>query len=173
MGNRHSALIRGFFVFAALLVKFQVTNAMPRDLLSLGKNNNCAPISNFYARDGKIFPEFINEQDGSGSSSDSWRAVFWCRNAKDSGRPYRLIFAVDGQLLHWDGCDPVLKWKDKPKGLRVHDQIMPLSMFFDLQSGKSVKESGSTKYRPVSDTYDGSGVVFYCHNKRWLFAPLD
>lgn len=171
--DSENILSRRFLVFSILLVLFETANAIPRDLLLLGRSTSCLPIAKFYDRDGQIFPDFINEQDGSKSSSASWRAAFWCQGVGAKSSPYWLVFAVDGQLLHWDGCEPVLKWKEKPKGLRIHDQIMPLNMFFDLISGRLVKEAGSTKYRPLSDTYDGSGFVFYCHNKRWLYAPLD
>lgn len=164
---------RHLLTLVVLVTIARLAVGMPRDLLIVGKSISCTPIVNFYARDGQIFPDYINEQDGAKSSDTNWRAAFWCKSPKSKTTPYWLVFTLNGQPYHQNGCDYALRWKKKPKGLRIHDSPMPLRNFFDLASEKPVDDTGYTKYPPISDTYGGSGYVFYCHNRRWLYAPLD
>jgi hypothetical protein len=80
---------------------------------------------------------------------------------------------TQGLPLQRDGCPFRIDTSTQPMGLTIHPSKIPLSNFFQLGTTVQLKAPGATLYPPLVDAYDGSGVAYYCHNKKWYVAPLD
>ena len=145
-------------------------HSMPRDLRQVARDVGCAPVVGFFERDGQIEPDYINAHDGRPSTDGSSRSAIWCKSKSD--KSFWLVFVTNGQPLQRDGCAPILKWSEKPKGLTIHAQKLPFRSLHQLSNNIALTDVGETSYAPISDTYDGSGYAFYCHQKKWFVAPL-
>lgn len=145
-------------------------HSMPRDLRQVARSLGCAPIADFFERDGQVEPDYINTHDGRPSTDGSFRSAFWCKSKTD--KSFWLVFVTNGQPLQRDGCPPILKWTERPRGLMVRGQTLSLRSLRQLSDKVALINAGETAYAPISDTYDGSGHAFYCHQKKWFVALL-
>jgi len=146
--------------------------AMPKDLVQAGTEIGCEPVADFFKRDGQIEPDYLNSQDGRPNLDGTWRASFWCR-PKTKKNVYWLVFVSNGMPYQRDGCNPIVEWFEKPKGLSIHSQNLELNSMYELEKKRTLTSKELTLYKPIIDIYDGSGYAFYCHEKKWYVAPLD
>jgi hypothetical protein len=159
------------------------TLVMPRVLVDLAHANGCNPISEFFESSPDLL-NLINPPYVLGwipALRDS--AVFWCKKAEASDRPYRLMFAVptghgfklaDPKQLA--GCPATIEYWNGPAGLSI--EIRRNLKLRDFQYVKQPRQSGpavmlASARVVVSDNGDGLVAIFYCHRGDWLVLQLD
>ncbi len=80
-----------------------------------------------------------------------------------------------------DRCTKELDWRNNPRGLSIFPPSgsssfsnMSLDMFRYLENPKKKGPQGvSLLHNGIVAEYDGVGVIFYCHDDKWLFYQYD
>jgi hypothetical protein len=181
---------RALFTICILLLAVFVTASrsdtlvMPRELVDFARANGCSPIDDFFERPGMINPPYVYGWI-SGAAEDS--AVFWCKKAGKSDKPYNLMFTVRDTATRTlkvpapkqlSGCPAIIEYWNGPAGLSVETRSkLELRQFHRVtdprpQSGGPTEVVANARVI-VNDNGDGLTELFYCFRGQWLINLMD
>ncbi|MGA7792580.1 MAG: hypothetical protein WCA19_06030 [Candidatus Acidiferrales bacterium] len=187
-----SAAVRGNFarfgVCILLLTLFAPvsrpdTLVMPRELVDFAHAKGCTPIDNFFERPGMVNPPFVY---GWLPGSDEDSAVFWCKKAEKTDKPYNLMLTVRDLKNHelkvpdqkqLAGCPAVIEYWNGPAGLSIETQGNLDLRYFRNVTEPRPRSGGPTNVVPnarvIASSYDGVRSLFFCYKGHWLINIQD
>jgi hypothetical protein len=146
------------------------TLVMPRELVDLAHANGCSPISDFFERPGMVNPPYAyGWLPGDPGSS----AVFWCKGAAESKKPYKLVFKVaDPKQLR--GCSATIEWS-YPRGLSIETRhnLALRDFHYITAPQRAAPTTVVANARVIVNEYDGPEDIFYCYGGEWLVSSLE
>lgn len=145
---------------------------MPKELVTYANTQGCSQISDFFNRDAMVLPPYVYGYLP-GDQEDS--AIFWCKNVKQSDKPYWLMVFSRTNPSTENACPQKIEWWNYPGGLSIDNNIhVPLKLFSYVDDPKK-KVSGveTTASNTVVSYYDGVSTLFYCHDHKWVYFVRD
>jgi hypothetical protein len=141
---------------------------MPEELVGLAKLKGCEPVSDFFLnRPGMIDPPYVY---GYVPGPKKNSAVAWCHE-QNGQRKFFLVFMNKEQGHDLAKCPDKIEWKGYPFGLSIYKggQDETLDNYVYLENPRKTGPRQRLKNPAVMSSYDGTSIIFYCHQAQWLY----
>ena len=151
---------------------------MPEELVEYAASNNCAQVSDFFARREMVDPPYAY---GYLRSKKEDSAVFWCQTGKGDERRFWLV-VMQRDVARWRGaCPRKLEWKASyPKGLRISagvakslDDFYVYQPVYDVTPARQAPKGAKPTENFIVSEYAGTRGVLYCYRGQWFVRRDD
>lgn len=152
---------------------------IPGELVEFAQRNKCSQVIDFFEMNkGPVNPPYVYgyASEGEEESADFWdSAVFWCKSAEQSKKPYMLMFKFKSSEHELATCPFRIESENFPGGLSVYrNRKTTLEGFVYLGNPKK-KSPKNTRlsHNAIKVESDGVEALFYCHKGEWLVRSRD
>jgi hypothetical protein len=157
---------------------------IPKQINDYITNDGCAQISDFYithetVRGAPFIYELntktVEDYYNKSKLVDTSFAV-WCQKIVAEKIIYFLKMKVESKLNPFSFCsDEIMHSEDVGKLSITTIREVPLSSFYDAESGKFSEDKQNVSGFVIESTFDGTGFQFYCDSSsnKWKVLPLD
>jgi len=157
---------------------------IPKQINDYIIKEGCAEVSDFYATHETVRGapfiydlnhKTVNDYYSKSKQIDTSFAV-WCQRKVKDSPVYYLKLNVQSKLNPFSFCPSEIMHKADIGKLSIAEiNNVPLSRFYDAQSGSFDGTQKKVSGYVIESSYDGAGFQFYCesNSSKWKVLPID